>query len=80
MRSVFALGAAAWLLVFAVLLGEGRTATIGDPPDQSALGDPVVMTVYLVSRILFVGLALIALALAEWGRIGELVARRPVDG
>lgn len=65
MRSVMGLLGAAWFLGAAILIGDGRSGTMGDPPAETAFGDPTVMGVYFVARILFVGLAILSLAMVD---------------
>jgi hypothetical protein len=66
MRSVFAIGSATWFLGAAVLMGDGSVGTIGDQPGEGVIGDPTVMAVHLAARLLFVGLALLALGRVDW--------------
>jgi hypothetical protein len=71
MRRLFALACAAWFLGAAALMGDGRFGTSGDPPNEEVIGDPTVMAVYFVARLLFVGLALMALGLVDWTSFGD---------
>ncbi|MGZ8562071.1 MAG: hypothetical protein ACXWWU_00450 [Candidatus Limnocylindria bacterium] len=71
MRSVFAIGSAAWFLAAAAWMGDGRVGTVGDPTGQEAFGDPTVMAIHLAARLLFVGLALLALERVEWRGVVE---------
>jgi len=58
MKSLLALVASVWFAFNAVTFGDGG-------------GDQGVMAVGAAARILFVGLAVISLALVDWERIGE---------
>jgi hypothetical protein len=75
MRSIFALASAAWFVGAAILLGDGSIGTRGDPPNEEILGDPIVMAIHLAARLAFVGLALVALALVDWARMGDAIGR-----
>jgi hypothetical protein len=44
----------------------GRDGTDGEPPDEEVIGDPVVMAIYFLGRIILVAIGLIALALVDW--------------
>ncbi len=77
MRSVFALLAAAWFIGAAILVGDGRVGTSGDPPNETVIGDPGVMAMYFLGRIAFVGLGLLALSLIEWGAAQRFVPISP---
>jgi hypothetical protein len=72
MRTVMAAGAAIWFLGAAIVIGDGSSALLGDPPNQEVIGDPVVMAIHLVARILFVGCGLLALGLVDWAAIRRL--------
>jgi hypothetical protein len=78
-RTVLALTGAAWFIGAAILIGDGRLGTVGEPPNEEVLGDPTTIAVYAIGRILFVGLGLLCLALVEWravgAQVGELAAR-----
>lgn len=75
MRTVFGVASAVWFLGAAVLIGDGRLGTSGDPPNQEVLGDPIVMAVYFIGRLLFVGLGLLSLSFVDWSSLRELSSR-----
>ena len=75
MRSVIGVVSAVWFLGAALLIGDGRFGTSGDPPNQEVLGDPVVMAVYFIGRLLFVGLGLLSLAFVDWSSVAALAGR-----
>lgn len=72
MRSLFAFAAAAWFVFQAVAIGDGSSGLLGDAPNQQVVGDPVVMTIHLVARVLFVGVALLALAAVDWAALRRM--------
>ena len=72
MRNVMAAPAAIWFLGAAIVIGDGSSALLGDPPNQQVIGDPVVMAVHLVGRILFVGLGFLALGVVDWAAVRRL--------
>jgi len=74
MRSLFAVACAAWFLGVAAMMGDGRLGTAGEPPNEEVIGDPTVMAVYLVARLLFVGLALMALGMVDWTRMWRFLS------
>ncbi len=65
MRTFVGVASAGWFLVTALLIGDGSSGLIGEPPNQEIFGDPVVMAIHLVGRILLVGLGLLSLALVD---------------
>jgi hypothetical protein len=71
-RSVMAAAAAVWFLGAAIVIGDGSSALLGDPPNQEVIGDPVVMAIHLVGRILFVGLGLLALGVVDGAAVRRL--------
>lgn len=77
MRSLLALIAAMWFAGQSLMIGDGSTGLVGDAPNQAVLGDPVVMAIHSVARVLFVGFAIISLALIDWTpvarKLGNLV-------
>lgn len=83
LRSVLAGIAAAWCFLQALLLGDGREGTTGVPPDVEVIGDPAVMAVYVLGRIILVAIGLVALALVDWRRLRiagpEVTVRGPHD-
>jgi hypothetical protein len=66
MRSILAIGSATWFLGAALLIGDGAAGLMGEPPNQTIIGEPAAMAIHFVGRILFVGLGLLALALVDW--------------
>ena len=75
MRTEFGVVSAVWFLGAALLIGDGRFGTTGDPPNEEVLGDPVVMAVYFIGRLLFVGLGLLSLSFVDWSSLGKLTDR-----
>lgn len=68
MQVVLRVAAGAWFVIMAVVIGDGRVGTSGAPPNEEVLGDPTVMAIHLVGRLLFVGLGLLSLSMVEWDR------------
>ncbi len=70
MRSLFAAGAAAWFIYNAVSFIPQGAGVIDNPGNTGGLdGDPGAVAITWAARAIFVGLALVALALIEWGKI-----------
>lgn len=80
MRSLLAAGAAVWFIYNAVAFlpaGSGVYANAGAPGGLDGDGGAVAIT--WAARTLFVGLAPMALALIEWGKILNIFRTR-ADG
>lgn len=69
MRTVMLVVAAIWFGGAAILIGDGSDGLVGDPPNQEIIGDPTVMAIHLVARVLFVGFAILALAFVDWAAV-----------
>ena len=65
MRTMMSVVAAIWFGGAAIVIGDGSSGLLGDPPNQEVIGDPTVIAIHLVARVLFVGLALFAMAFAD---------------
>ena len=70
-RTLTAVAAFGWFVVQAVTIGDGSSGLVGDPPNQQVIGDPTTMAVYSIAKIMFVGLALLALAAVDWAWVGK---------
>jgi hypothetical protein len=70
-RSGFAAGAAAWFVYNAINFIPQGAGVIVNPGNPGGLdsSDPGAVAITWAARALFVGLALLALALIEWGKI-----------
>lgn len=71
MRSLFAAGAAGWFVYNAINFipqGAGVIVNPGNPGGLDSI-DAGAVAITWAARALFVGLALVALALIEWGKI-----------
>ena len=70
MRSLFAAAAAGWFAVNAFsFIPQGASVILNPGATGGIDGDPGAVAVTWAARTLFVGLALIALAVIEWGKI-----------
>ncbi len=70
MRSLFAAGAAAWFVYNALAFIPQGAGVVANPGQIGGLdGDPGSVAITWAARTIFVGLALVALALIEWDRI-----------
>lgn len=80
MRSLFAAAAAAWFIYNAFFfLPTGGGAYYNSGASGGIDGDPGAVAVTWAARGLFAGLALLALALIEWGRIVDLYTKDDPD-
>ena len=66
MRSFLGLISAMWFAGQTWLIGDGSTGLVGDAPNQTVLGDPAAIAIHSVARVLFVGCAILSLALVDW--------------
>jgi hypothetical protein len=72
MRSLLSAGAAAWFIYNINFIPEGA-GVIANPGNPGGLdGDPGAVAITWAARALFVGLAIVALALVEWDKIFDL--------
>ena len=73
MRSFLAMIGAMWFAIQAWTIGDGSVgmSVPGDGSYPQVLGDPAVMAIHSVARVLFVGFAIIALALIDWTKIAQ---------
>lgn len=70
MRSVFAAAAAGWFIYNAIMFIPQGAGLLLNPGQVGGIdGDPGAVAVTWAARTLFAGLALISLALVEWGKI-----------
>lgn len=68
MRSLLAAAAAAWFAYNSFrFIAQGAYLNSGSATGID--GDPAAVAITWAARVLFVGLALLALALIEWGKI-----------
>ena len=73
MRSLLAAGAAAWFIYNALAFIPQGAGVIANPGQMGGLdGDPGAVAITWAARTIFVGLALVALALIEWDKIPGL--------
>ena len=80
MRSLLAVAAAAWFIVQAVSFLPAPFAYVNDGQVGGIDGDGGAVAVTWAARALFAGLALIALALVEWGVLYRLMRTSSRDG
>lgn len=79
MRSLLAGAAAAWFMYHALEFIPQSSGVVVNPGALGGLdGDPGAVAITWAARTLFAGLALVALALIEWGKI--LSAAWPAAG
>jgi hypothetical protein len=71
MKSVLALTAFLWFAYNAATFGDGG---VSDPQHQQSAGDQGVMAAHAAAQILFVGLALVSLALVNWGPLNKRIS------
>jgi hypothetical protein len=76
-KSLLSLAAFVWFAFNAATFGDGG---VWDPTFQQVDGDQGVIAVHQVARILFIGLALLSLALTNWAPVNEFIHRLPGPG
>ncbi len=69
MKSALAFLAAGWFLFQALTIGDGRVATECNDYGCHAIGDAGAMAVYHLAPLVFVGLAILALAIVDWSKV-----------
>ena len=78
MRSLLSIGAAGWFIYNALtFIPQDSGVFINELERGGMAGDPGAVAVTWATRQLFIGLALIALALIEWQRINNFLKPPP---
>jgi hypothetical protein len=77
MKSLLAIVAFVWFAFNAATFGDGG---VWDSTYHQSIGDSNVMAAHAVGRIVFVGLALISLALVNWGPVNNFIHHLPGPG
>jgi hypothetical protein len=67
------LAAFVWFAFNAVTIGDGSSGLMGDAPNQTVVGDPGVMAIHSVARIVFIGLAVLSLAALDWRQVRTFI-------